>query len=173
MFGTIKTTDPEVSRWMSSISKGKKKPRWFYSGDVNIENGGYFYNLDNWPYYVDARRVVPCSDAGGPDNLFWIEELTVNVDEKMGDTRVKNAFSACGWLDEKLNARELRHRIVSAFVSYGYYDVCSTNVVMLGPKVDEFWSERGGFALPKVDITLRSNVDLAKWLRNRIKNQEL
>jgi hypothetical protein len=160
--------DPEVRRYMSYISKGRKKPRWFYSGDMSIENGGYFYNLDNWPNYVDAWRVTPCSDAGGPDNLFWIEELTVNVDEKLGDTRVRNAFAACGWQDEKFSRRELRHRIVHAFVAYGYYDQTPSKALMVGTKPDEFWGGAAHFEIPEIEITLRSGTDLKKWLRKRL-----
>jgi hypothetical protein len=61
-----------------------KRARKFYSGDLNIEHGGFFYTLDNFDRgYVDAVRVTPCSDAGGPDNVFWIECLSVLIPEQM------------------------------------------------------------------------------------------
>jgi hypothetical protein len=60
-----------------------KRARKFYSGDLNIEHGGFFYTLDNFDRgYVDAVRVTPCSDAGGPDNVFWIECLSVLIPEQ-------------------------------------------------------------------------------------------
>jgi hypothetical protein len=164
--------DPEVRRSMSYIS-ARKKPRWFYSGDLDIQNGGTFYNLDNWPHYVDAWRVSPCSDAGGPDNVFWLEELTVNVDPKMVNHggRMESALRLIGVSDDEFNALSVnrqRHVIVGAYLAYGLYDQCSSRVVMVGPRPDELWESRGGFEMPGVDTTLRSNVDLKKWLRARV-----
>lgn len=46
---------------------------WQYSGDMNIEEGGLFFREDDADDYVLAIRVTPCSDAGGPSNLFHIE----------------------------------------------------------------------------------------------------
>ena len=49
-----------------------------YFGDVNIEHGGVFYTLKGYrDGYVSAVRVTACSDAGGPDNCFWMEHLTL------------------------------------------------------------------------------------------------
>lgn len=57
-----------------------KRTRWHYSGDVNIEHGGMFYNLSTFGEgYVSVVRCQPCTDAGGPDNCFWVEQLTANV----------------------------------------------------------------------------------------------
>lgn len=46
---------------------------WQYNGDLNIEEGGLFFREDGFDDYVRAIRVTPCSDGGGPSNLFHIE----------------------------------------------------------------------------------------------------
>ncbi len=46
---------------------------WQYNGDLNIEEGGLFFREDGFDDYVTAIRVTPCSDGGGPSNLFHIE----------------------------------------------------------------------------------------------------
>ena len=50
---------------------------WNYNGDVNIRYGGYFWKEDGADDYVLAVRITPCSDAGGPDNQFWIEQGSI------------------------------------------------------------------------------------------------
>ncbi len=50
---------------------------WNYNGDVNIRYGGYFWKEDGSDDYVLAVRITPCSDAGGPDNQFWIEQGSI------------------------------------------------------------------------------------------------
>jgi hypothetical protein len=163
--------DPEVRRSMSYIS-ARKKPRWFYSGDRDIQNGGYFYNLDNWKWgYVEAWRVTPFSDAGGHDNQFWLEELTVNVDPKLHDSAMRDsALNSCGWIEdgsyEKASVRERRHMLVDAYISVGYYDRNSQRVIQIGPRPDEMYGGREEPLRP--DVTLRSNVDLKKWLRAHV-----
>lgn len=160
----------EVRRNMSAISKGRKKPRWFYQGDVNLEYGGFFYNLDNWPYYVHAWRVTPCSDAGGPENQFWLEELTVNVDPKMGDGRVEQALKSCDWVDESKSwtPAERRHRVTSAMLHYGYFDVSSRITLQVGPKDVFFdWNQREWTAIG-IDRRLPAGTDLKKWLRRNL-----
>lgn len=69
--------------------------RWFYSGDADIENGGFFYDLSNFDDlgYAQAVRVTPCSDAGGPDNVFWVEMLSVNTGDK---DAIRLAYSGVG-----------------------------------------------------------------------------
>lgn len=112
--------------------------RFFYNGDINIEHGGYFYALDTWKWgYVDVVRVTPCSDVGGPDNVFWIETLTVNIPE---GEKLKSALETCGWLSGKqgteyneMTLAQRRHVIVDACVSYGHYDQHSSEMIRIGP----------------------------------------
>ena len=95
--------------------------RWFYTGDVNIENGGYFYRLDGFENgYSDVVRVTPCSDGGGPSHMWWIEALTVNGIDDV--TRIKDGLNCIGAdLDDYTKAQQ-RHVIVDALLAYGYSD---------------------------------------------------
>ena len=52
---------------------------WRYCGDVNIKEGGYFFRVHQQWEYADIVNVVPCSDAGGPNNMFWIETGTISI----------------------------------------------------------------------------------------------
>lgn len=104
--------------------------RFFYSGDRNIEHGGYFYDLSTWKWgYVGALRVTPCSDAGGPDNLFWIEELTVNLRE---GEELRSILQTCS-IEELPKGAARRHAIVDAHVQYGAYDFNPIDTVQIGP----------------------------------------
>jgi hypothetical protein len=114
-------------------------------------NGGMFYDLSTFDEgYVDAVQVQPCSDAGGPDNCWWIERINVTIYEgwepfqgvgatvaerkahrvlhDMPDAeRIENALRCCGWEEnladwDKLTRTQRRHVIVDACVSYGHYD---------------------------------------------------
>ena len=153
--------------------------RYKYCGDVNIEHGGYFYSIQknacneeiSW---VDAVRVVPCSDAGAQDNCFWIEELTIIVHDVTDTSKIKNIISCCGWaldsggniIDEhqgtvvaQLSSRAYRSAIVEACIGYGSYDINSTICVSIG-KPD------GDCQDPvKPDLILRGNASLERYVR--------
>ncbi len=150
-----------------------KRPFWHYTGDKSIEHGGTFYNLDNWRWgYVVAWRVTPCTDAGGPDNLFWIEELTVNIDTK--GQKLEAALKCCGWLDDlqseeykKMTPDRRRHVIFEAFLSYGAYDIESTETVQIGKRSPFFNYESRGFDMPKDIKQLRGNTSLRNYVRSK------
>lgn len=113
--------------------------RVFYNGDVNPEYGGFFYTLENVKFgYVDAVRVTPCSDAGGPDNCFWLEVLSVNIERRQGD--IDEAISFCGWTDEYRSSSKAQktHMLIAACVSAGFYD-CDSTMVRIG-KPDEYYN---------------------------------
>lgn len=153
-----------------------KRKVWHYSGDVNIEHGGYFYNLDNWQYdYVEMVRCVPCSDGGGPDNQFWVEDLTVNLPHgvtklETDAARVKMILD-CGMdMDEYAGCTERvqRHWLVDACLQYGKYDTNTTFEVQVGKEIDPSWSGREFVALQGSDLNvLRSNASLRNWVRAR------
>src|SRR5574343_454641 len=127
-----------------------------YSGDVNVEYGGMCYvRHDDW---ADALRVTPCSDAGLPDNLFWLEKITVYIDSDQLD----QSLACCGCADEYANATNAikRHIAVDALVSYGAYDVDMCEVVRIG-KPDKFWSGRD--IPPEPDVILRSGSSLKRY----------
>jgi len=139
-----------------------QRTKLFYSGDINIEYGGVFYSLKDWQWgYVNAVRVTPCSDAGGPDNCFWVDRLTVNIRE--GD-KLADILRTMGWsADEMPKGAKRRHMLVDAHVGYGAYDQESSTMVRIG-KPDPFYSGREGRFDP--DIILRGNTSLRRYVRN-------
>lgn len=142
--------------------------RFFYSGDMSIEHGGYFYCLDTWAHgYVDAFRVTPCSDAGAQDNVFWLESLTVILRE---GTDLQCALDYIGVDALQGFARSARrHVIVSALVAYGSYDVWSTIAAQVGPD-DPFYVGRDPV---RPDVRLRASVDLHKLARRMARGFEM
>lgn len=108
--------------------------RKHYNGDINLEHGGYFYTLDNLKYdYADAWRVVPMSDAGGPDNQFWLEELTVNLPTE--PARINNVLGVCGYecdCDNLPSKRAKQIMLLEACVAYGSYDQTSSVAIRIG-----------------------------------------
>lgn len=178
---------------MTARSTAKpKRPFWHYMGDINIEYGGYFYNLATFEDgYVEVVRVQPCADAGGPDNMFWIEQLSVNIDAHwriafwgIGDTvaerrahrtlhdipdaeHTERALRCCGWderLDEwdKMTKAQRKHVITDAGLSYGNFDQESSTLVSVGkPDIQPRHKHEGSWEPEKV---LRSNVNLRKYV---------
>lgn len=143
-----------------------------YSGDINIEHGGVLYSLANAHYhYADAVRVTAVSDAGGPDNQFWVERIVVNF--PTDPDGVKQVLDCIGVTMEEYKAlsraRRL-HALVDACIAYGKYDQDKSEVVQVGAKVDPFWSaeHHGGFDPVKVDVVLRGNASLKRYARNQM-----
>lgn len=115
----------------------RKIPHLFYTGDVNIEHGGIFYNLDNFRTngYADAVRVAPGSDAGLADNEFWIEHITVNIPRD--ESIFKSALDCCGYTLEDLgpkNRAQYWHMLFDALIAYGYYDQDASYSLRIGKK---------------------------------------
>lgn len=139
--------------------------RLIYSGDLNIEHGGMFYSLQTWKNdYVNVLRVVPCSDAGGPDNCFWIEHLTVTIQNDA--TKRQSALDVIGVDAEafkKMKPAARRHALIEAHVSYGYYDTEQSTIVRIG-KPDTFYSGRDTFEPAEV---LRGNTSLERYAREQ------
>lgn len=147
--------------------------RLHYSGDRNIEYGGVFYSLKTWKWgYVNAVRVTPCSDAGGPDNCFWVERLTVNI--RTMAPELDNILNTCGYSlqgfkDQKLTRAQIRHLMVDAHIAYGAYDIDSSMTVKHGKDSDPYrrpgWDAEG-FKNPDVTLTLRGNASLRRYVRD-------
>jgi hypothetical protein len=54
-----------------------------YIGDVNLEYGGLFINLDDWKYgYAEGLRVVDLDSACGFDGAVMVERITINKTKK-------------------------------------------------------------------------------------------
>jgi hypothetical protein len=172
--------------------------RWYYSGDVNIEHGGMFMQLHEWANgFVNVVRVQPCSDAGGPDNMWWVESLSillpdlnlhfpfwgagVTVDERKA-TRVLHdvedhpfepALISCGWdtqLDawDKLTVHAKRCAMVEAAVGYGLYDQEWSEPVRIG---DDWPFFDGNHADWPVGVQLRGNSSLRAYVKRRCNHQ--
>lgn len=124
------------------------KRGWVYSGDVNLEYGGVFYKIDpaDWDRYdyCTAVRVDPCSDAGGPDNCWWVEELTVT--RPKGD-KLKDVLSVDSYSltedgnhvkvgDDVINiyTPQGRRIIAECCVAYGLYDKDRGITIQIGAK---------------------------------------
>lgn len=180
---------------MPTTSVNVKRPFWHYSGDINIEHGGAFYNLATFEDgYVECWRLQPCSDAGGPDNCYWIEHLTVIIHDGW-----KHALYGVGETAAERRAHRVLHnmpdaeRTESALACIGYdtpemvadwdkrtlaerkhiileaclaYGHYDTNEsVMVSVGKPEFTRNREGDWKPSA--ILRSNVNLRKYVRAR------
>ncbi len=87
-----------------------------YSGDVNIEYGGTFFDLSDWEHgYVNAVRVTDLDSGCGFDGAVLIEKLTVIIDN---EEQNKKALECCGF-----DAGDVgRLQLAEAVMQYGYYD---------------------------------------------------
>ena len=106
-------------------------PRWHYFGDINLEYGGFFYRTDQWQHlYADVVLVTPCSDAGLPDNQFWIENLVV---EPKAQEDLQDALEMGGlWpLDGKTD-EEITHMSIQACVQSGMTYKEAGRVIQIG-----------------------------------------
>lgn len=132
--------------------------RIFYTGDVSIEYGGTYYSIDTLEWgYVGAIRITPCSDAGGPDNVFWVERLTVNM---RGGDALANIRATCG-VPHNLKGATSKHADIEAHIYYGAYDYENLATLQIGPD-DEFYNGREEL---RVTHKARANRSLRKLAR--------
>jgi hypothetical protein len=94
-----------------------------YSGDVNLEHGGFFANLDDWHSgYADVLRVTDLDSACGFDGAVMIERLAVIIPTNIKEA--KRIYSSCGWENglpgDTSESRKMA--IIDACLSYGAYD---------------------------------------------------
>lgn len=113
--------------------------------------------------YADVVRLTPCSDAGGPDNIYWLECLTVFG---LNDPdRLRYASECCGW-EVNTKPRTIRDwvTLADAMMSYGYYDQANTyprasnEIVQVGP-------DDGGNENIAPSVRLRANANLMRYMR--------
>ena len=131
--------------------------KWKYSGDVNLTYGGFYWRKDKGADYAEIVRITPCADAGGPDNLFEISSGSVYLPEGKATA---DALACCGAEDFPPSDS----RDVESQVAYSGIDSDSSQIVRIGPP-SEFWADRGGAWNPAPDTILRSNVNLANYVR--------
>lgn len=154
-----------------------KKSHWTYSGDVNLEYGGTYYNLDSWRWgYVTAVRVTDLGSATGATGCYLIEHVTINVGKgwSKGKQRVKAALSSVGWSPlDMLTCGSLEGQkcmLAEAFLSYGCYDPDDgwdgyahyhTEVIAIGREAESRdW---------RIDTRLRRNASLKHYVeRNHL-----
>jgi hypothetical protein len=145
--------------------------RYFYTGDIHIENGGTFYSLENWKYdFVDFVRCQPCSDAGGPENEWRIEVGTVNIPDADSE-HFAQARSCIGMSREDFEAytkAQQRHIMFDACLCYGLYDVTSIRRIRIGKKPEShprYWDER------EPDDIYRGNSSLMRIVRKVVRGE--
>lgn len=139
--------------------------RWNYCGDINLRYGGFFWQESGYADHVYCVDVIPCSDMGGPDNLFIIEKGSIYLPLEDAE-RVKSALDVIGMTSDEAK----RFDLIYAFKAYGGQDVDCRETVQIG-KRDEFYDyDRGGFDMPEIDRQLRANAKLKNYVRREFLN---
>jgi hypothetical protein len=135
--------------------------QWHYCGDISLAYGGYFWREDGADDYVLVVRVTPCSDAGGPDNLFWIEEGSLYIPDNRPD-ELKSALDCCGYKEEKPS----RAVVVESLIAYRGFDHDPATVVRFGP------AQPAGheFGSIEPDVILRANASLKNYVKKNFLN---
>lgn len=136
--------------------------KWNYVGDVNLREGGYYWREDDADDYVLAVEVTPCSAAGGPDNLFWINEGSVYITPE----RAALALESCDINPDDATRADVVDSII------GYYGIerdAETTLRIGKPEDDpDKWQfDSANFA---VDVVLRSNAKLRRWVERECLN---
>lgn len=153
--------------------KPVKRRIWKYDGDINIEHGGHFVCTDTWEWdYVEVVRCEPASNMGGPDNVFLIEVLTVNI--PAGEV-LERALDTIGYDHADMKAEfakaspsEKRWITTLACLSSGHYDVVDSEWVRIGPK-DGIYHRNGAEwrDAPPLVKQLRGNTSLRRYVREK------
>lgn len=99
---------------------------WHFCGDINLEHGGTFYNLDpaDLQYgYCDATRVTDLDSAIGFTGAVMIERLTVCFLDDL--EKIEQGLACCGWIPDDWSNTSPAGRvgmIVDSMIAYGHYD---------------------------------------------------
>lgn len=59
--------------------------KWMYDGDMNVENGGSYYNLDSLKWgYVDVISVEPAAwlEAKDTNNIYYVSTKSIAMHTK-------------------------------------------------------------------------------------------
>jgi len=135
--------------------------KWKYSGDINLECGG-FYWLDDGSDYIQAVVVTPCSDAGGPDNLFHVDKGHIFIDP----AKAANMLDVIGMTPVEAS----RDDLIYAAQAYGGIERDFESVLRFGKDESEYVS--GGGWNPSPDTVLRRNTNLRKYVEREFLNCE-
>ena len=132
--------------------------RWHYIGDRNLCEGGAFIREGDYSDYCEAVQVTPCSNAGGPSNLFWIESGTVYLGNP---SHVQSALECCGDIE---TAKQWRKGY--AVLRYMGMDRDREDVIRIGKDESEYAdSWRFDIESVKPNIILRGNASLMRFVR--------
>lgn len=129
--------------------------KWHYMGDRDLECGGFYWREDGAEDYVIAVQVTPCSDAGGPDNLFYVEEGPIYLNPD----KAADVLSVIGMTPEEAT----RADIVYATLAYSGIERDSEAVVRIGKDQSDYC--RGGGWNPEPTDILRGNASLRRWVQ--------
>lgn len=140
------------------------KPRWKYCGDMNPENGGFWWREDSPKdsSYVYAVEVIPLSDLGGPDCAFIVDGGSIHIgnDAEM----IAEFHQIIGFEPEAGTLKsEIRRATVEGARAYRGIESDSKTIVQIG-KLSQYDPEYPhGFNGP--DTVLRGNSSLARYIR--------
>lgn len=140
----------------------------YYFGDINPENGGYFYTLHAVEHgYVPVVRIVPCKHAGLAENEYWIEYLTVNF--PVSELKAAHVLETVGMTVAELTALQGADRyyrtLLDACLASGSYDTSAAPEAVRIGKRDAF----APATLPDTEITvcLKHNAKIGNYARRK------
>ena len=133
-------------------------PKWQYTGDLDLKEGGFFWLDEGDDDCVQAVVVTPCSSAGGPDNLFHIEVGSIYF----ARDKYADYLSVIGMEPEQAT----REDVIYAAQAYAGIERDHETVVRIGKDeraTDPWrWKETGWN--PEPDVVLRGNASLQRWV---------
>ena len=146
--------------------------RWKYQGDVNLQNGGTFYDFSEWKYgYVPAVEVIDLDSAAGFDGAVLIEPMSINVEHSQEELQraldvIGAKFLPNGDIDDNgriIKRRTAAHRFCIAYAcqSYGHRDVENEHSEILQLDRDAPMAKDGWEAHKR----LRANASLENYVR--------
>ncbi len=116
-----------------------------YRGDMNLEEGGYFYRFTPGDDYADIVEVVPASAMGGPGNLFFISAGSLYM--PANDDTLKRALECCGLASDESDPAQ----IIYALNAYRGFDLSESHVIQIGKRDPYHDYDHGGFGMPADD----------------------
>ena len=130
-------------------------PKWKYSGDVDLKHGGFYWLDEGDEDFVTAVDVVPCSAAGGPDNLFYIEVGTIFLPADRD--KQESILGVIGMTPEDAS----REDFIYAAKAHSGLERDYDEVVRIGKEEEPYHSTGWN---PEPDIVLRGNASLRRYV---------
>jgi hypothetical protein len=123
---------------------------WHYSGDVNLEYGGVWVQVDRYDQrygYANFVEVTDLDGACGATGMVLVEKGTVNFDLE----RIRKAVASCGWSEgiRKLKGAARKAAIIAAVKGYYGMDVDESETIQTFE--DASWRYDGWKATKHVD----------------------